>query len=248
MACRAAATDATDAGGGLRSYAHLDEGRAERTGVPEVVYGEGKTPEQVLEILKCLKGGIATRVSKEAWEEIKSKAAPDDLPLFSYSDLGRVLSYSPPSTVSKPEQAPPSEGSPPVVAIVTAGTTDIQVAEEAYATLNAAQIEATRLYDCGVAGLHRVISHLPELTSPSVSCVIVVAGMDGALPSVVSGLVKCPVIAVPTSVGYGAHLGGVSAMLTMINSCSPGVTVVNVDNGFGAAAAAFKICNVGRDR
>lgn len=126
------------------------------------------------------------------------------------------------------------------VVIACAGTTDLPVAEEAAITLEAAGCGVTRVYDVGVAGLHRIINALPKLRDPEVGCVIVCAGMDGALPSVVGGLVSVPVIAAPTSVGYGAAFGGVSAMLTMLNSCAPGVGVVNIDNGFGAAALAFK--------
>jgi pyridinium-3,5-biscarboxylic acid mononucleotide synthase len=126
------------------------------------------------------------------------------------------------------------------VVVVTAGTTDIPVSEEAAITLEAAGCTVDRINDCGVAGLHRIIRAIPRLTDPRVRCIIVCAGMDGALPSVVGGLVKVPVIAVPTSVGYGASFGGISAMLTMLNSCSPGVAVMNIDNGFGAAAFAYK--------
>jgi hypothetical protein len=126
------------------------------------------------------------------------------------------------------------------VVVVTAGTTDIPVAEEAAVTLEASGCHVDRINDCGVAGLHRIIRALPRLSHPDVACVIVCAGMDGALPSVVGGLVKVPVIAVPTSIGYGISLGGISAMLTMLNSCSPGVAVLNIDNGFGAAAFAYK--------
>ena len=126
------------------------------------------------------------------------------------------------------------------VVVATAGTTDLPVAEEAAVTLEAAGCEVDRLFDVGVAGLHRIINALPRLRHPDVNCVIVCAGMDGALPSVVGGLVSVPVVAVPTSIGYGASFGGVSALLTMLNSCSPGVAVVNIDNGFGAAAVAFK--------
>ena len=126
------------------------------------------------------------------------------------------------------------------VVVATAGTTDLPVAEEAAVTLEAAGCEVDRITDVGVAGLHRIIQALPRLQDPNVGCVIVCAGMDGALPSVVGGLSKVPVIAVPTSIGYGVSLGGISAMLTMLNSCAPGVGVVNIDNGFGAAALAYK--------
>ena len=126
------------------------------------------------------------------------------------------------------------------VVVATAGTTDIMVAEEAAVVLEASNVPVDRIYDVGVAGLHRILSALPKLTHPQVGCIIVCAGMDGALPSVVGGLVPVPVIAVPTSVGYGASFQGVSALLTMLNSCAPGVCVLNIDNGFGAAAFAYK--------
>ena len=126
------------------------------------------------------------------------------------------------------------------VVVATAGTTDIMIAEEAAITLEASEVHVDRIYDVGVAGLHRIIHALPKLTDPNVGCIIVCAGMDGALPSVVGGLVQVPVIAVPTSIGYGASFHGVSALLTMLNSCAPGVGVVNIDNGFGAAALAYK--------
>ena len=126
------------------------------------------------------------------------------------------------------------------IVVATAGTTDLPVAEEAAVVLEAAGCEVDRITDVGVAGQHRIINALPRLQDPNVGCVIVCAGMDGALPSVVGGLSRVPVIAVPTSIGYGVSLGGISAMLTMLNSCAPGVGVVNIDNGFGAAALAYK--------
>ena len=129
------------------------------------------------------------------------------------------------------------------VIVACAGTTDLPVAEEAAITLSLSGIPVTRIYDCGVAGLHRIISALPKLRHPNVGCVIVCAGMDGALPSVVGGLVDVPVVAIPTSIGYGMSLGGMSALLTMLNSCSPGVGVVNIDNGFGGAVWAMKCLN-----
>ena len=153
-----------------------------------------------------------------------------------YFETARIIQIQPNSTA----KSTTSENAPPRVAVVTAGTTDLYVAEEAAVTLEASNIPVTRIYDCGVAGLHRILTALPKLTAPSIQCVIVCAGMDGALPSVVGGLVSVPVIAAPTSIGYGACFGGVSAMLTMLNSCSPGVGVVNIDNGFGAAALAYK--------
>jgi pyridinium-3,5-biscarboxylic acid mononucleotide synthase len=130
------------------------------------------------------------------------------------------------------------------VVVATAGTTDIMVAEEAAVTLEASDVVVDRIYDVGVAGLYRIINALPKLNHPNVGCIIVCAGMDGALPSVVGGLVHVPVIAVPTSIGYGAAFHGVSALLTMLNSCAPGVGVVNIDNGFGAAALAYKCVHI----
>lgn len=152
-----------------------------------------------------------------------------------YDSVAQIVEIIP--TGSDP--IPPKQTNQRVV-VVTAGTTDIPVAKEAACTLKASGYEVDEVVDAGVAGLHRILKALPKLTDPAVCCVIVVAGMDGALPSVVGGLVSAPVIAVPTSIGYGASFGGVSALLTMLNSCSPGVSVVNIDNGFGAAVMAIK--------
>jgi NCAIR mutase (PurE)-related protein len=153
-----------------------------------------------------------------------------------YHELARIVSMTAHNT--KPRTPDPATAARIVVA--TAGTTDVPVAEEAAVVLEATgQVIVDRIYDVGVAGLHRVIRALPRLQAADI--VIVCAGMDGALPSVVGGLVRCPVLAVPTSIGYGAAFGGVSALLTMLNSCSPGVAVVNIDNGFGAAAMAYKM-------
>jgi hypothetical protein len=184
-------------------------------------------------------GVLATRVGGKGWENVRALAREDgEEENFSHSEAGRIVVYK--SGVGRVgEEKVVKTGS--TVAVVTAGTTDIPVAEEAALTLEHTSTNVVRIYDCGVAGLHRIISHLPTLQSEDVDCVIVCAGMDGALPSVVAGLVKCPVIAVPTSVGYGASFGGVAAMLTMLNSCAPGVTVSNIDNGFGAAATAYKL-------
>ena len=149
-------------------------------------------------------------------------------------DMAKITPSSPPNTDNEMHR----------VVVVTAGTTDIAVAEEVAVVLEACQsppVAVDRVYDAGVAGLHRILTALPKLRHESVRCVIVCAGMDGALPSVVGGLVSTPVMAVPTSIGYGASFGGVSALLTMLNSCSPGVGVVNIDNGFGAAAWAYKM-------
>jgi len=156
-----------------------------------------------------------------------------------YHPVGRIVTMK---ITSNDSEMVDESASIPVgrVVVATAGTTDLPVAEEAAVTLEAAGCEVDRLFDVGVAGLHRIINAIPRLRHQDVECIIVCAGMDGALPSVVGGLVGVPVIAVPTSIGYGASFGGVSALLTMLNTCSPGVGVVNIDNGFGAAALAFK--------
>ena len=153
-----------------------------------------------------------------------------------YHETARIVSMTPSSWSSDPPKVPTLS-----VVVATAGTTDIYAAEEAAVTLEAAGFEIDRIYDSGVAGLHRIVRAIPRLRHPDVRAVIVCAGMDGALPSVVGGLVDVPVIAVPTSIGYGASFGGVSAMLTMLNTCSPGVATVNIDNGFGAAAIVYKM-------
>ncbi len=214
-------------------FATIDHHRALRQGFPEVVYGAGKTPEQILEIARrivaCGDGVLVTRVSEDAANRLASSLA--NVELNSLSRTAFVRGESP---------APRGTGT---VAVVTAGTSDLPVAEEAAATLDALGDCVMRVTDVGVAGIHRVLAKHKELRSATV--VIVVAGMDGALPSVVGGMVRAPVIAVPTSVGYGASFGGLAALLTMLNSCAAGVTVVNIDNGFGAAVAASRITHAG---
>ena len=158
---------------------------------------------------------------------------------LTYNEQARILSMKASSLEGTTVQ--PTIQFTDRVVVATAGTTDLPVAEEAAMVLEAAGCEVDRIFDVGVAGLHRIISALPRLRDERVGAVIVCAGMDGALPSVVGGLVSVPVFAVPTSVGYGVSLGGVAAMLTMLNSCAPGVSVLNVDNGFGAATCAFKV-------
>jgi NCAIR mutase (PurE)-related protein len=210
-------------------FATIDHHRALRQGYPEVVYGQGKTADQIRAIAERIaargEGVLVTRLPREAAEPLQVA-----LPAIEINELGRTAylagSESPRRGVG-------------TVAIVTAGTSDLPVAEEAAVTLAALGDCATRITDVGVAGIHRVLGKRDELLGASV--VIVVAGMDGALPSVVGGLVRAPVIAVPTSVGYGASFGGIAALLTMLNSCAAGVTVVNIDNGFGAAVAASRI-------
>ncbi len=208
-------------------YAKIDHHRALRQGAGEVIYGQGKTPEQVAGIVERLiaQGAaniLITRLSPEAAESV----------------AGRVpLDYDPVSRLAVAAKADREKVGSIVVA--SGGTSDLPVCEEAARTAEALGSRVTRLYDVGVAGLHRLLSHLDELVRARV--VIAVAGMEGALPSVIGGLVDCPVIAVPTSVGYGANLGGLSALLSMLNSCASGVSVVNIDNGFGAGFLANRI-------
>jgi hypothetical protein len=208
--------------------ARVDLHRALRQGVPEVILGEPKTPEQIAavarELLAHRQSVMITRLSAD-----KAQAVGEMIPELRYAPLARIASHE----VSPP---PPVAG---LVVIVTAGTADIAVAEEAAETLRLIGVEAQRLYDCGVAGMHRLLDRRDLLASAQV--VIGVAGMEGALPSVLGGLVAAPVIAVPTSVGYGAHLGGLAPMMTMLTTCAAGVVVCNIDNGFGAAMAAYRI-------
>lgn len=210
-------------------FATIDHHRALRQGFPEVIYGAGKTPEQISEIARRIvargDGVLVTRIAGEAANHLRSS-----MPNVELNELARTA-FVPGNT-----PAPRGIGT---VAVVTAGTSDLPVAEEAAVTLDALGDCVMRVTDVGVAGIHRVLAKHKELTSAAV--VIVVAGMDGALPSVVGGMVRAPVIAVPTSVGYGASFGGIAALLTMLNSCAAGVTVVNIDNGFGAAVAASRI-------
>ncbi len=210
-------------------FATIDHHRALRQGFPEVVYGAGKTPDQIAQIaMRISERGeavLVTRVSTEAARHLR-----DALPGVELNDVART------AVVRGTSPAPRGVGT---VAVVTAGTSDLPVAEEAAVTLDVLGNCVARVTDVGVAGIHRVLAKRDELTSAAV--VIVIAGMDGALPSVIGGLVRAPVIAVPTSVGYGASFGGIAPLLTMLNSCAAGVTVVNIDNGFGAAVAASRI-------
>ncbi len=209
-------------------YAKVDLHRKVRQGAAEVIYGEGKTPEQISGICDAmLKNGqksiLITRLSKES-AEIVSKS--HSLNYHAQARIGIIGTLPEPDGIGK-------------IVIATGGTSDIPVAEEAALTAEVLGNEVVRLYDVGVAGVHRLLAHLDLLMDASV--IIAVAGMEGALASVVGGLVDCPVIAVPTSVGYGASFGGVSALLSMLNSCASGVSVVNIDNGFGAGFSASRI-------
>jgi NCAIR mutase (PurE)-related protein len=199
-----------------------------RQGTPEVIFGEGKTPQQI--------AGIARELGRKGQNVLVTRLAPEPARLV--AELVPELTYAPLSRTAFWEQAPIPllEASP--VALVTAGTSDLPVAEECAETMHALGVPFARIVDVGVAGLHRLLYKREALSQAPL--VVVVAGMEGALASVVGGLVDAPVIAVPTSVGYGAARGGMTALFAMLTSCASGVTVVNIDNGFGAAFAAFR--------
>ncbi len=209
-------------------FARIDHHRELRTGYPEIVYCAGKTPEQVRAIFHAMEGHgnniIGTRAGKEMFDYI-APSFPDAV----YYEIARIIS------IRRKEITPPATK----IAIITAGTSDIPVAEEAAVTAELLGNDVVRIYDAGVAGIHRLVDKLPEIRSCKVT--VVIAGMEGALASVIGGLVNMPVIAVPTSVGYGASFEGISALLAMLTSCAAGVTVVNIDNGFGAGFAASRI-------
>ncbi|MDE7366294.1 MAG: nickel pincer cofactor biosynthesis protein LarB [Lachnospiraceae bacterium] len=209
-------------------YAKVDLHRKIRQGTAEVIYGAGKTPEQIIGILNTmLENGqhtvLITRLTKESAEIIQ-----EHHPLCFYKEAGIGIVGEMPG--------PTGIGT---IVVATGGTSDIPIAEEAALTAEVMGNKVTRLYDVGVAGLHRLLSHKEEIMSASV--IVAIAGMEGALASVIGGLADCPVIAVPTSVGYGASFGGLSALLSMLNSCASGVSVVNIDNGFGAGYLASMI-------
>jgi len=211
-------------------FAQIDHLRPATQGHQEVIFCLGKTPEQVVGIAERLAAKSGSFLATRA-EAPQRQALATRFPRAEVNELGRTV-FLPPD----PEPEPTGRGT---VLIVTAGTSDLPVAEEAAVTARALKNRVARLTDVGVAGIHRILTQTDVLREAGV--VIVVAGMEGALPSVVGGLVKAPVIAVPTSVGYGASFGGIAALLGMLNSCASGVTVVNIDNGFGAAAAASRI-------
>ena len=210
---------------------HMDLSREQRSGHPEVIYGEGKTYEDlkicISELLDCDQNLLITRV-----DQATAIRLMEEFEGFVWHERARVLAHGVPS---------PGLG---VVSVIAAGTTDLPVAEEAAVTATMMGARVLRIYDVGVAGLHRLLSRREELDSAQVH--IVVAGMEGALPSVVGGLVAKPVIAVPTSVGYGASFGGIAALLGMLCSCAPGVVVVNIGNGFGAGYAACRMLKLGQ--
>ncbi len=208
-------------------FAKVDHGRRSRCGFPEVVFAQGKTAAQIAAIGKKIiereEEILITRLDKSKFAIVKKS-----LPKLKYSDLAQAAYFR--KSKSKPDSG---------ILIVTAGTSDIPVAEEAAITCEAMGHIPERFFDAGVAGIHRLIAGSDKLKSAKV--IIVVAGMEGALPSVIGGMVDVPIIAVPTSVGYGASFGGVAALLAMLNSCASGIAVVNIDNGYGAAIAALRI-------
>jgi pyridinium-3,5-biscarboxylic acid mononucleotide synthase len=216
------------------SYAKIDHHRGLRSAFPEVIFGRGKTVEQIVNIALRIAAHsdrlLITRAEPAAFESLK-----EQLPEVQYNPAARtiVLNRRPPSTPR------------PGVAVITGGTADIPVAEESAVTAEVMGNQVERVFDVGVAGLHRLFDKLPRIRDARV--LVVVAGMEGALPSVVGGLVSVPIIAVPTSVGYGANFDGLAPLLTMLNSCAPGVAVVNIDNGFGAGYLAGLI-NLQNDR
>ncbi|EKQ58180.1 MULTISPECIES: nickel pincer cofactor biosynthesis protein LarB [unclassified Clostridium] len=206
-------------------FAKIDNHREIRVGYPEVIYCEGKTVEQVKEIIEFMltknNNILGTRANEEMYNAVKEICEEAE-----YNKLGRTI------TINKKEQNPTDS----YIAIVAAGTSDLPVVEEAYETARILGNRVEKITDVGVAGIHRLFSRLDVIRGAKV--VIVVAGMEGALASVIGGLIDKPLIAVPTSVGYGANFGGISALLTMLNSCASGISVVNIDNGFGAAYSA----------
>ncbi len=208
-------------------FAKTDTHRETRQGVSEVVFCQGKEDEYLAKIYEKLlaENGevLGTRASEHQYEVVKKA-----IPQIQYDEVSRILKYE------KPDKERIG-----TIAVVTAGTADIKVAEEAAQTAEFLGAKVNRIYDVGVSGIHRLLAHVEQLNEAN--CIIAIAGMEGALASVVAGLVKNPVIAVPTSVGYGASFEGLSALLTMINSCANGITVVNIDNGYGAAYSAVQI-------
>ena len=213
-------------------FAKIDSHRALRQGIAEVIYGAGKRPEQIAEIAKTMLDGgqktvLITRMDAAAAGEVALS-----VPL-AYHEIGRV-------GIAGEMPEPDGRGT---IVVATGGTSDMPVAEEAALTAEALGNKVTRPYDVGVAGLHRLLAHTDDIMGAS--AIVAIAGMEGALASVIGGLADCPVIAVPTSVGYGASFGGLSALLSMLNSCASGVSVVNIDNGFGAGYLASMINHIG---
>jgi hypothetical protein len=210
-------------------FAKIDHHRTLRTGFPEVIWGLGKTPEQIAQIMEVMRLRnplvMATRIEPDVFAKLQEQVSG-----LQYYPTARICTLVPGTIQSKYSG---------IISVICAGTSDLPVAEEAAVTAELCGFQVKRLWDVGVAGIHRLLSNQHVITEADV--LIVVAGMEGALPSVVAGLADCPVIAVPTSIGYGTSFGGVAPLLTMLNSCAPGIGVVNIDNGFGAAILAGQI-------
>jgi len=221
----------------IEGFARLDFDRHKRTGIPESILAEGKTTEQIISLIRSFteKTGysLTTRVHAESARAIKQELESDLR--ISHNELGRTIVAQTKSHVFEPTGGK--------IAILAAGTSDLPVAEEARVTAEVMGCEVLTAYDVGVAGIHRLLKPLEQIHELEVSAVVVVAGMEGALPTVVRGLVPIPVIGVPTSIGYGYGGKGEAALMTMLQSCAPGLTVVNIDNGFGAGATAALIAN-----
>jgi NCAIR mutase (PurE)-related protein len=224
-------------------FAKVDHHRQRRKGFPEVIYCEGKTPAQVAKIAQAIwtngHNVLATRADRKAFFAVKKL-----LKKAEYHETARIISVNQKTEERKNGKTEERKNKRTKVAIITAGTADLPVAEEAAVTAEFLGLKVERIFDVGVAGIHRLIKNLPKIKESKV--VIVVAGMEGALPSVVGGLIDQPIIAVPTSIGYGSSFKGLAALLTMLNSCAPGIAVVNIDNGFGAAVMAYYICRAAR--
>lgn len=213
----------------IEDFAKIDHHRSLRTGFPEVIWGPGKTPEQIRQIITRLRQQnpvvMATRIEPEVYQQLQA-----EIPDLQYYAMARICAVVPADLTPR---------YPGTIALLSAGTADLAVAEEAAVTAELSGFQVKRLWDVGVAGIHRLLNNRHVIDEADV--LIVVAGMEGALPSVVAGLANCPVIAVPTSIGYGANFSGLAPLLTMLNSCAAGIGVVNIDNGFGAAVLAGQI-------
>lgn len=217
-------------------FAKVDHDRTRRQGFPEIIFGEGKSADQINSIIGAIQSReeaiLVTRISKEKAQEVLKNNSS-----LEYNETGQLL--------FKKQKNIPENNTEKYIAIISGGTSDLKVAEEAAITAELFGCKVERIYDVGVAGIHRLFDQIDVIRNATVS--IVIAGMEGALPSVVGGLVSHPILAVPTSVGYGANFQGLSALLTMINSCASGISVVNIDNGFGAAYSAVMIDRLARN-
>jgi len=212
----------------------IDHHRSLRTGMPEVIYGASKSAAQIISIAKALLPHTSPVLVTKVGED-KARAIRDELPAMVYHQAAEMLSAR--------EIQPGSCDHAGTIAVICAGTSDMPIAEEAAVTAESLGNPIARIYDVGIAGIHRLLAHRPLFDKAT--AIIAVAGMEGALPGVIAGLVSCPVIGVPTSIGYGTSFGGIAALLSMLNSCAPGLAVVNINNGFGAACMAHAI-NLGR--